>query len=291
MGEKRTSSLIREAFHGFGCSFILVGSIAGVLLSLGMSRPLLLARRSLTSGPLRACGLRSFPEDPCATSIKAKVNALDPCFRCHRLFSSTPSFLPDIEDLVGICIRPKPLRTLVSVSQSNSPFELLCGGERRFDIDLKDVRRRFIDLQSQAHPDRAALGVQGLPSATEINNAYQILRCPISRSIQLFEEAFGEPFSREDATDSLQPELLEAVLEQRTAIEEARDHSSLNLIAEKERAAIDIICTSLTECFSPANRGPRKWHSSSVRLLILKLRYHTSVLRAVQARLETLQPV
>jgi molecular chaperone HscB len=63
---------------------------------------------------------------------------------------------------------------------------------RNFDIDLRSLRAKYLDLQKQLHPDKSA----GLPDAnqsqaivlnTRLNDAYDSLKDPVKRAIYLLE--------------------------------------------------------------------------------------------------------
>lgn len=108
------------------------------------------------------------------------------------------------------------------------PFAVLGVVPRTFDVDLKELHRRFLHLQRLVHPDTqaehaAAGGSQGAcgPIATEAwsaaaNRSYQQLREPISRArILLPCSDAGEGGDTRDGP------FLEWLLEQRERLHEA----------------------------------------------------------------------
>jgi molecular chaperone HscB len=109
-----------------------------------------------------------------------------------------------------------------------NPFATL-GLEPSFALDTAALEQRQRELNRAMHPDRhAAKGAgerrQALNRAMDINLAYRTLRDPASRAEALF-ELLGAGSARESTISD--PVLLLEMMEQREALEEARNAKDL----------------------------------------------------------------
>ncbi len=99
------------------------------------------------------------------------------------------------------------------------------GLERKLDLDLEDLQRRFHELSQRLHPDRFARATAteqqaALENTAILNDAYRALRDPVSRA-EYFLKAHGlEPGEQESRKTP--PELLEEVFDLNMALEEFR---------------------------------------------------------------------
>lgn len=97
-----------------------------------------------------------------------------------------------------------------------------------YDINLTSLSERYRDLQRAVHPDRFAnasdrerrLSVQ---KAAQINEAYQVLKFPLSR-LRYMLELQGVSFD-DDRDTTLDPMFLMEQMELREALSEIRDNS------------------------------------------------------------------
>jgi molecular chaperone HscB len=92
-----------------------------------------------------------------------------------------------------------------------------------FRIDLRALGERFRELQARAHPDRFVHAGESerrvsLQWATKINEAYQMLKNPLSRARYLLDRA-GQNV---DKGGAMPPEFLMEQVEWREAVAEAR---------------------------------------------------------------------
>lgn len=99
-------------------------------------------------------------------------------------------------------------------------FELF-GLAPRFSIDLNSLERAFLQLQSEAHPDKHTSNTQSeqriaLQQSTLINDGYQTLRNPTSRAQFLINLS-----GKTETAQALSTSFLMAQMEWREAIEEA----------------------------------------------------------------------
>ena len=112
----------------------------------------------------------------------------------------------------------------MTFSPSADYFELF-GLPRGFAINQEQLALRFRELQRTAHPDRFAnassqdkrLSVQ---QAALINEAYQVLRSPLSRGRYLLEQLGA---SLDDSDTSMDPAFLMEQMELREALAQVAD--------------------------------------------------------------------
>ncbi|KAH8676159.1 HSCB C-terminal oligomerization domain-containing protein [Xylariales sp. PMI_506] len=125
-----------------------------------------------------------------------------------------------------------------------------------FDIDLRALRREFLQLQAKAHPDLhpAHLKPRAEATSARINEAYRTLSSPLLRaqyllSLPASEGGRGHDPAADEAGKVEDPELLMEVLEAREAIEEAVDEADLEPLRarndEREGESIE----ALARCF------------------------------------------
>jgi molecular chaperone HscB len=112
------------------------------------------------------------------------------------------------------------------------PFATL-GVEARFDLDLAAVEKTHRELSRALHPDRyvsagATERREALGKAIEVNEAWRVLRDPIRRAQALL-SARGVVVAegREPQAD---PEFLMEMLEQREALDEAKQARDLSRV-------------------------------------------------------------
>ena len=122
------------------------------------------------------------------------------------------------------------------------------GLPRRFEIDLKDLERRFREISLQVHPDRFAQAAArdrriSLERSTSLNDAYRTLRDPARRAAHLLALS-GLPLDSEGnpsgARLQLPPEFLEEQLELHEALLEAKgggDSAAIELLLGRVRAS------------------------------------------------------
>lgn len=122
--------------------------------------------------------------------------------------------------------------------QSND-FELF-GLSPAFGIDRAAVDARWKDLQREAHPDRfasadAASQRLAMQWSVRINEAYQRLKDPLRRAAYLC-ELNGAPIEAESNT-AMPPDFLMQQMEWREQLDEARDATELERLADEVAAS------------------------------------------------------
>lgn len=112
------------------------------------------------------------------------------------------------------------------------------GLSRHFDIDDKDLQRRYIAFQQRLHPDRFARKskkerVLAEQHTVSLNEAHEVLKDPLRRGAYLLQLA-GRIAPTEEARTIDDPQLLMETLERREALSEA---TSLEAVATLASAA------------------------------------------------------
>ena len=127
-----------------------------------------------------------------------------------------------------------------ALTSLSSHFELF-GLPAVFSLDLAMLEKAYRDIQSQVHPDRFAHAGDAerrasLQWTTRVNEAFQVLKNPVSRARHLL-ELHGIDVAFETNT-AMPPEFLMQQMELREKLEEARDARGLddlrkNLLSER----------------------------------------------------------
>jgi molecular chaperone HscB len=118
----------------------------------------------------------------------------------------------------------------------DDPFALL-GIAPGYDIDLAALERAFFERSKAMHPDRvagapAAERVAALSRSRALNDAYQLLKKPVSRAEYLLSRAgvtIGD-------NERLEPAFLMEILELREELAEARAAGNAALVDKLQRA-------------------------------------------------------
>lgn len=164
------------------------------------------------------------------------------------------------------------------------PFDSL-GLEPRFDLDRRELERRYRDLQRELHPDRhaaesASTRRMALLKAMEVNEAYRALKDDVSRAEALITRLYGTV-----STSEADPMFLMEVMELREALSEAkaaRDAARVEKLAEQVRSQQGEAMAAIKRDFERAHEGD---DSARDALLggVSKLKYFKRFLTEVQA--------
>ena len=130
---------------------------------------------------------------------------------------------------------------------------------RRFMLDGDLLDRKWHDLQAQAHPDRHAhqpdaLRLKAVQDAVRINDAYAVLKHPLSRAQYLL-ELFGVDTGL-NARNSMSAEFLLEQMNWRETVAEARafsDVDALEQLAQRLRMHIDDLILLLAQQLDEAH--------------------------------------
>lgn len=117
----------------------------------------------------------------------------------------------------------------------DDPFALL-GVAPAYDLDLAALERAFFERSKALHPDRVAGApvaerIAALSRSRALNDAYQLLKKPVSRAEYLLERA-GVTIGDNERLD---PTFLMEILELREELAEARAAGKLARVEELQR--------------------------------------------------------
>lgn len=155
------------------------------------------------------------------------------CWACHEA-TREESFCPS-------CGKIQPARP-------RDPFETLGLGAPRYHLDEKDVEKAWREKSRKLHPDRFAQADArerrfALEQTTQLNDARKTLKDPIRRAEHLFKRAGlevpGDTAGQHGAGELLPLEFYEQVIEDREALEDARDQGQEAVQALAERVNAD----------------------------------------------------
>ncbi len=113
-----------------------------------------------------------------------------------------------------------------------NPFEIL-GIDARFDLDLRAVEKRHRELSVALHPDKfandgASARREAIERASQVNEAWRIVRDPIRRAEALFAAA-GVTVGETNEPKSDQAFLMD-MMEMREELSDARDSGDLGKV-------------------------------------------------------------
>lgn len=157
----------------------------------------------------------------------------------------------------------------------------LLGMAQRYDLDLAELRRRYLQLARGLHPDRfdparnsdAALSVR---LSARLNRAHEVLADPVQRAEYVLERA-GGPSAVEEK--SVPPAVLAEALELREQLEEARaagDEATIREIAVRVRADCGAAQRAVGELAAALPGTPEL--RRELRLRLNGLKYHQKLL-------------
>lgn len=175
----------------------------------------------------------------------------------------------------------------MSSPNDQDPFDAL-GLPARFDLDEAELRRRYLSLCAEHHPDRFTNPLdqaEAVRRSAAVNDAYQRLKDPESRANALLGRLGG---ASAEADPSLPPQLLAEMMETREELEEARQAgdearvgSILQEAAERRSALIQRIAQTFQEVQSgdEPQAGQRERLLASIRQDLNTLRYYQRMLQ------------
>jgi molecular chaperone HscB len=118
-----------------------------------------------------------------------------------------------------------------------------------FDIDPAELQRRYVALQRELHPDRfatkpAAERAMALARASDLNQAYETLKTPLSRAEYLL--TLKGRVQRHSIDD---PEMLAEAMELREALAEAEDAAAVEALLLRAQGEVAAAETELALAF------------------------------------------
>lgn len=167
---------------------------------------------------------------------------------------------------------------LLAHVQGADYFELF-GLPRRYDLDERELARKYLLICRNIHPDRfAAAGEEmqsfALRASAAINRAHEVLSHPHLRAEYLLESSGGKSAAQDK---SVPADLLVRVMEIREGIEEAkseRNHEALSAFQRtiegrlsETRARIAGLCARLTGDSAQAEKDELRRQLNAVKYL------------------------
>ena len=141
---------------------------------------------------------------------------------------------------------------IIQPARRGDEFQRL-GMKADFDLDPKDLEKRYFAFQRTFHPDRFATKSSrekqlSLQHATDLNEAYDRLKAPLSRAEALLETK-GAGVDDHARTES-DPELLMEAMESREALADAETADEVAKLEALTRADIELSEEALSLAFS-----------------------------------------
>jgi len=146
-----------------------------------------------------------------------------------------------------------------------------------FEIDLKTLKREFLQLQAKAHPDMMPANKKRQAEAlsARINEAYKTLQNPLHRAQYLL-SLRGIDVAEDETAKVEDPELLMEVLETRETIEDAQEEKDLAPLKEKNEGRIADSIDVLEDAFKNDDMDLAKSEA-------VKLRYWINIRESIDA--------
>ncbi|KAK9416853.1 putative Co-chaperone HscB, C-terminal oligomerization domain-containing protein [Seiridium unicorne] len=146
-----------------------------------------------------------------------------------------------------------------------------------FTIDVRRLRREFLQLQGKAHPDLHPQHLKSRAEATSarINEAFKTLSSPLLRAQYLL-SLQGLDIANDETAKVEDPELLMEVLEAREEIEEAAEESDLEPLRARNQVREEESIAELERCFSEGDM------EAAVRECV-KLRYWVNIAESIHS--------
>ncbi len=163
-----------------------------------------------------------------------------------------------------------------------SAFELF-GLRPEYDLDPQALRRAYLRLARDVHPDRAG-GVApdaarvGLRIAARVNHAYEMLADPVSRAEHLLDRAGGPDAAQDKSVD---PDVLVETLSLREQADDARalgDAEQLDALRRDAAARHAALLAQIADAARalPGSDADRR----RLRVLLNAVRYYARMIEA-----------
>jgi molecular chaperone HscB len=177
-------------------------------------------------------------------------------------------------------------------------FQFL-GIERKLQVDVDDLQKRFYALSRRLHPDRftrksAEEQQYSLDATSLLNDAYRVLRDPMQRAEYILKQE-GYDIGEQRSKD-VPPELLEEVFELNMALEEMREgDDSARPQLEQARARFhgmrDDIDTDIQGLFAKYDATSDRDVLAAIRASLNRRRYIRNLVSEVEKALSPAEPV
>ncbi|XP_019874738.2 iron-sulfur cluster co-chaperone protein HscB [Aethina tumida] len=144
--------------------------------------------------------------------------------------------------------------------------------EERYDVDLKNLRNKYRNMQSVLHPDKFSTKTDEEKHISEeysslINKAYNSLLTPIARAVHLLNIKGGKIDEEQKIED---PAFLMEIMEINEQIDEAETPDDIRKLNEQNQKVMSELGDKIAQCFNSNNLNGAKD-------FIIKLKYFTSI--------------
>jgi molecular chaperone HscB len=151
----------------------------------------------------------------------------------------------------------------------------------RFDVDAKELDRRYFALQRQLHPDRFASKsarerAVSQNQAVALNEAYETLKDPLSRAEYML-KLRGVDVNPDGCNTVRDPTLLMEQMEHREALAEAATREAVDAIASRTRGELERGFSAIAKAF-----GANDLEQAEVE--ITRLKYLSKLLDETRTR-------
>lgn len=146
--------------------------------------------------------------------------------------------------------------------------------EEKFEIDLSELEKKYLDFQSRFHPDKSS--TQDIEESIEINQAYKILSDDFERACYLL-FLKGIDIKNDEKAVRLDVELLEEVLELQEKIAEINNKDEIEPLRKKINAAVKLLIGEAVDLLKNSNIKPAS-------LLLIKAKYLKKSLEDLKIR-------
>ena len=141
---------------------------------------------------------------------------------------------------------------MIQPAKQGDEFQRL-GMKPDFDLDPKELEKRYFSFQRTFHPDRFATKTSrekqlSLQHATDLNEAYDRLKTPLSRAEALLEAKGAE--KKDHAHTESDPELLMEAMESREALADAETAEEVAELEARTRLDVELSEEALSVAFS-----------------------------------------
>jgi molecular chaperone HscB len=165
------------------------------------------------------------------------LHDLAPCWSCKGPVSARAPFC-------HACGAIQPPRALDHFSRLNLPVA--------FDLDTAAIEKQYFGLQRYFHPDRFAAKSSreralSLQHATNLNQAYEILKVPLKRAEYLLKLCGREIDGEATISD---PKLLMEAMEWREELAEAADRAAVDAIIARAKRIFDAKIAAIAAAFA-----------------------------------------
>ncbi len=183
---------------------------------------------------------------------------------------------------------------ILPVPESESYYKVLGYDRESPVINLADLEKRFFELSKKFHPDRfaskSALELQiSHDRSSAINNAYRMLKDPITRAKYFVEKELG---SIEEKSATVPPDMADLFFEIQDVLDTIREsagHPSESAVKEVEKAETELIQKvnelekNLESTFSEYDAVPNKKTVENIKQILSERSYIKSFLRQVDS--------